>query len=107
MSFVPKLTEPGIKYFLNQSLKNCHSAKVLYYNKLVNVSVFVLFMIILGSILLYKYKGKLTPEELKRKEQEKYKYILDKVQKVKIDKLKLNQELITGLPNWNNDFENI
>lgn len=107
MSFVPKLTEPGIKYFLNQSLKKCHLTKVLYYNKLVNVGIFLLFVIIFGSILFYKYKGKLTPDDIKKNELEKYKYILDKVQKVKIDKLKVSQELITGLPNWNNDFENI
>lgn len=107
MSFAPKLTEPGIKYFLNQSLKQCHKVKVLHYNKMVNLGLLIFFIIIVSLMLLYKYKGKLTPEEQKKRDAEKYKYILEKVRKTKEEKLKMNQQLITGLPNWNNDFENI
>ena len=107
MSIAPKLTEPGIRYFLNQSLKNCHKVKIYHYNNLLNIGLFVGFIIILLLMLLYKYKGKLSPEEQKKRDYDKYKYILEKVRKTKEDKLKMNQQLITGLPNWNNDFENI
>ena len=107
MSIAPKLTEPGIKYFLNQSLKQCHKTKVSYYNNVMNIGLLMGFLIIFSLMLLYKYKGKLSPEDKKKKDYEKYKYILEKVRKTKEDKLKLSQHLITGLPNWNNDFENI
>lgn len=107
MNITPKLTEPGIKYFLNQSLKQCHSTKLTYYNYIINISFFILFVIIFGLILLYKYKGKLTPEEQNKRNIEKYKYILEKVRKSKEENLKINQQLITGLPRWDNDFENL
>jgi len=107
MSVAPKLTEPGIKYFLNQSLKQCHKVRITHYNNLFNFGLLIGFFIIFGLMLLYKYKGKLTPEEQKQRNYDKYKYILDKVRKTKEDKLKMSQQLITGLPNWNNDFENI
>lgn len=107
MSRVPKLIEPGIKYFLDQSLKKCHKFKKSHYNYIVNIGLFIGFFTLFGLILLYKYKGKLSPEERKKKDYEKYKYILDKVKQTREDKLKMNQQLITGLPNWNNDFENI
>ena len=38
----------------------------------------VSFFIILGILLLYKYKGKLTPEEIEQKETQKKQYILSK-----------------------------
>lgn len=107
MSALPNLTEPGITYFLNQSLKQCHKVRMAYYHNLLNIGLLIGFILIFGLILLYKYKGKLTPEEQKQRSFEKYKYILDKVVKIKEDKLKMNQQLITGLPYWNNDFENI
>ena len=28
----PRLTEPGVKFFLNQTLKNCHQTKKNYHN---------------------------------------------------------------------------
>jgi len=107
MNVAPKLTEPGIKYFLNQSLKQCHKAKITYYNNICNIALFLGFILILILMLIYKYKGKITPDEQKKRNYEKYKYILDKVRKTQEDKLKMTQQLITGLPNWNNDFENV
>lgn len=107
MSVTPKLTEPGIKYFLDQSLKQCHKTRTTYYNYLFNIGLLLAFLLLFSLLLLYKYKGKLTPEEQKQRNYEKYKYILDKVRKTKEDKLKMSQQLITGLPNWNADFENI
>ena len=107
MSSTPKLTEPGITHFINNSLLKCHQLKMVYYNKLVNAGFLLLFFVILGSILIYKYKGKLTPSQIKQKNLEKYKYILEKVRKTTEEKQKQSQQLITGLPNWNNDFDNI
>jgi hypothetical protein len=41
------------------------------------------------------------------KDREKQQYILSKIQMLQITKQKERQELITGLPSWSNNFDNI
>ena len=100
----PILTEPGVKYFLNETLKQCHSFKEKYNNMMFNIVITIAFFIILGILLLYKYKGKLTPEEIFTKETEKKQYILSKIKNYQETKLRAQQQLITGLPHWDNDI---
>jgi len=101
----PILTEPGVKYFLNETLKQCHVFKEKYNNMLFNIGVTIIFFIILGILLLYKYKGKLTPEEIEQKESIKKQYILSKIRNFQDAKIRAQQELITGLPHWENEFD--
>ena len=69
-------------------------------------SIIIVFFIILGILLLYKYKGKLTPEEIEQKETVKKQYILSKIKNYQETKLRAQQQLITGLPHWENDLAN-
>jgi len=101
----PALTEPGVKYFLHQTLKQCHTVRDKFNNMVFNIGLFIAFLIILGLILLYKYKGKLTPIELQRKNKEKQEYILSKIKIVQHAKRVAHQELITGLPAWDNEYD--
>jgi hypothetical protein len=101
----PTLIEPGIKYFLNETLKQCRVFKDKYNNTLFNISIFVIFILILGITLLVKYKGKLTPSEKQQKEDEKKQYILSKIHNYQQDKVRRQQELITGLPHWDNEYD--
>ena len=101
----PMLTEPGVKYFLNATLKQCHTFKETHHNMIFNIGLFVGFLIILGILLLYKYKGKLTREETREKEEEKKRYILSKIRNFQQAKLRAQQELITGLPHWESEME--
>jgi hypothetical protein len=101
----PTLTEPGVKYFLHQTLKQCHIIKDKFYNSVFNIGLFIAFLIVLGLILLYKYKGRLTPVEIEKKNKEKQQYILSKIQNFQEAKRQAHQELITGLPNWDNIYE--
>ena len=73
MDFVekPSLTEPGVKYFINATLKNCRDFKNKYYNILLNVVLIGLFILLVCFVLLVKYKGKLTPHEKELKNREK------------------------------------
>jgi hypothetical protein len=103
----PNLIEPGIKYFLTETLKQCRAFRDKYNNTLYNIALLVLFFVILALSLLYKYKGKLTPEELEEKEREKKQYILSKIRNYQQVKLREQQDLITGLPNWENEYDNI
>jgi len=65
----------------------------------------VSFFIILGILLLYKYKGKLTLEEIEQRDLLKKQYILSKIKNFQDAKIKAQQELITGLPHWENEFD--
>jgi hypothetical protein len=101
----PALTEPGVKYFLHQTLKQCHIVREKFHNTIFNIGLFLAFLIILAVILLYKYKGKLTPVEIERKNKEKQQYILSKIQTFEQCKRKASQELITGLPTWETEYD--
>jgi len=99
----PKLIEPGVKYFLNQTLKQCNEFKNKYNNLLFNISLAIGFFLILATILLFKYKGKPTPSEKERKNREKQQYILSKIKNYQDNKLRSQQALITGLPQWDDE----
>ncbi len=100
----PLLTEPGVKYFLNETLKQCRDFKAKHHNVILNIALFFLFFFILGGFLLYKYKGKLTPQERHEKDNEKMQYILSKISNFQLEKKRESQELITGLPHWKNEY---
>ena len=103
----PILVEPGVKYFINETLKQCNIIKEKYNNIIFNFFLLFLFIIIISIILIFKYKGKLTPEEEKEKEEEKKQYILNKLKAYKETKLREQQSLITGLPYWHNEYDSL
>ena len=102
----PELTEPGVKLFLTQTLQQCHLAKSNFYNTIFNLGMLIAFLLLMGLILLYKYKGRLSEDEKEMKNKEKKEYILSKIKNLQEAKRKAHQELITGLPNWENDYDN-
>ena len=99
----PNLIEPGVKYFLNNTLQQCKMFKDKYYNFIYNLGIFVLFILLLTGILYYKYKGKMTKEEKQIKLREKQEYILSKL-KLMHNTYK-NKSLYTDLPLWSNNPE--
>lgn len=96
----PALIEPGVKYFLNQALKQAHAVREQFHNTIFNLGLFLAFVLLLGGILVYKYKGKPTPAELAQRNREKQQYILERIKNFQIAKQRAHQELITGLPQW-------
>lgn len=101
----PNLIEPEAKYFFKNTLKKCITIKNTYHNLLVNIFLFSFFSIILFFFLWSQYKGKLTLVEKKQKDNQKFKYIIERIQKYKSDKQKAQQDLITGLPRWENEYD--
>ena len=99
----PSLVEPGVKFFLKETLKQCRNFKEKYNNTLYNVGLFAVLILIIICILIYKYKGKLTPVQMEQKEWDKKQYILTKIKNYQDAKRIAHQELITGLPGWNNN----
>jgi hypothetical protein len=70
-----------------------------------NIGIFILFIMVVSCLLVYKYKGKLTKEELEIKEKEKQYYILSKIKNYQSAKLQAQQQLITGLPQWETEYD--
>jgi hypothetical protein len=103
----PILVEPGVKYFLKETLKQCKEFKNKYNNLLFNIGIGGIFFIIVGSILYVKYKGKPTPLEKEKKNKEKEQYILSKIKNFQDAKRIAQQELITGLPHWDNVYNKL
>ena len=101
----PSLTEPGVKYFLHQTLKQCHIVRDNFHNMVFNIGLFIAFLLVLAFILLYKYKGKMTPVEIAQKNKEKQQYILSKIKNFQQAKRIAHQELITGLPAWESEYD--
>lgn len=56
------------------------------------------FIIFLAGILIWKYKGKLTPQEQGMRDREKKEYILSKIHNFQESSQRMHQQLITGLP---------
>jgi hypothetical protein len=112
------LIEPGVRSFLKISLQNCKQLKDQYYSMIFNVSAFVIFVLVVGSILFIKYKCKPTPEEQYRKAQEQREYVLSKLKLVNAKNFLASKEMgssagsinigqITQLPNWNTGHHEI
>jgi hypothetical protein len=112
MNYVrPSLIEPGVRYFLNGTLKECRKFKDNYINIIFNISMVVLLIVLIGGFLLYRYKGKPTLAELEVKNRKKQEYILSKLQQLAVEKKRTEKEiqiqqqtqnggLITGLPHF-------
>uniref|UniRef100_A0A6C0CNU2 Uncharacterized protein n=1 Tax=viral metagenome TaxID=1070528 RepID=A0A6C0CNU2_9ZZZZ len=96
----PKLTEPGVKYFLSQSLKECKKFKDRNISIIFNLSMGILLIVSISMFLTYKYRGRPSAAELAKKNIEKQEYIVSKLQQIALIKHKNNDDLITDLPLW-------
>lgn len=105
MAYRPTLTEPGVKYFLGETLKNCKKNKETFNIKLFNLALFIGFLFVVTVLLVYKYKMKPGPEERKKKDNLKRDYFINKVKQLQSDKSKIYNKTITNLPNFESPFE--
>ena len=101
-SIKPTLIEPGVRYFLNGTLKECRKFKDNYISVIFNISMVLLLAVMIGGFLMYRYKGKPTPAELELKNRKKQEYIVSKLQQLAYEKKKndVNTTMITGLPEF-------
>lgn len=101
----PRLVEPGVKYFINQTLVSCAGFKKVYYNNIMNIGIISTIIILMCAVLYYKYNGKPTPTQKMLKEREKKRYILSRIKAYQDNKRSESQQNITGLPNWKNEYD--
>jgi phosphatidate phosphatase PAH1 len=100
-----RLIEPGVSYFLEETLKNCHKEKWRYNNLVINgVLLILLFIIIYFTLYYFNNSKNISDKEKKEKEKIKQTYFLDKIKEMSE---KNNREFnlsITNLPKFENEF---
>ena len=101
----PTLTEPGVKYFLKETLKNCRIKKDTEFNQLMNLALLTSFVIISSVLLYYKYKTRPTDDDRKKLKQLKRDYFVNKVRQLEAKKAKQLDRQITNLPQFESPFE--
>lgn len=95
------LVEPGMKYFINNTLNQCKLFKDRYINFFYNISLLVIFVSLLSLFLYYRYSSKLTKEEEIKQNNEKQKYLMSKIKNFKMVNDNNNRSnLITNLPGF-------
>lgn len=99
----PLLTEPGVSYFLGQTLRECRKFKDQHMSLIFNISMTILLILVIGIFLSAKYRGRLSEVEIQRKSREKQEYIVSKLQQIAT--IKNKSSMITDLPLWNNHSE--
>lgn len=105
----PKLIEPGVKYFFGGVLKECNNYKQRNYTFIYNISLFLLFISILGIILIYRYKGNISIQERNKQQLENKNYIMSKLMYYNRadleNKQRVQNNMITNLPDYSNHPE--
>ena len=88
------------------TLKNCRQLKDSYTTVAVNVGLTVAFIVVIGSFLYYKYKGKPTREEVEQRKRQGQEYVMKKLgthvatRQMLSNKSNNDSSVITGLPMW-------
>lgn len=82
----PILTEPGVKYWLSQTLKECRGFKDKHVSFIYNIIMLVLLVMVVSGFLSYKYKGYITPDEQAEKNKQKQEFIVSKLQQLALYK---------------------
>jgi phosphotransferase system glucose/maltose/N-acetylglucosamine-specific IIC component len=90
----PVLVEPTIKMVLNSELRMSNEYKFEQNSLLLNIGLFIAFVVFFSFVLWYCYKGKQDPFLNQEKEKKKREYILSKLQHYQ----KMKQEAFTNIP---------
>lgn len=95
------LVEPGIKYFIKNTLIKCKEFKDRYKNLIYNITLFIVFAVVVGGFLFYRYKNKLSNEEIEKINNEKQLYLMSKIKNYKhVINSKNKNNSITNLPDF-------
>jgi F0F1-type ATP synthase membrane subunit a len=81
----PRLIEPSVKHYLFDTLHRCREHKAVIYGWVFNIGLFVIIMLVLGIVLFFCRKRKLTPYEKDMKMQKEQEYILSKIRQYQTD----------------------
>jgi hypothetical protein len=99
----PNLVENSVKHYLHYSLDKCHQTKMNLYSQILNIGVFLFFLILVSVTLYFCWKKKPSKIDLERKMLKDQEFILSKIryfQQVKQHEkeLLMKPEMATNLP---------
>jgi hypothetical protein len=100
MNHSPTLIEPGVSYFIKQSLYRCHLKRSLYETHIFNGVLLVVFILISVSIIYYKTVTKLPATHQREQQTRGTQYILRTIRSLGNKNNTLNDQLITQLPKF-------
>lgn len=92
----PYLIEDNVKNYLYSSLNQCHDKKITVYSTVINITVFLLFFVLMAIILFLFKKKRLTPYELQEKMKKDQMYVVSKIRDYK--EMHKSSSMITDLP---------
>ena len=75
----PCLIDTGVSNYLQNALKHSHITRVNLYSVALNVGVLVLFVLVFGILLYYRYTNKPSAYEVQKKMHKDQEYILSKI----------------------------
>ena len=105
----PKLVTPNVKFFFKNVLKNCNTIKNNNFNFFYNIGLFFLFIIMLTTLLLFKYNGGKNSIQKYEKNLKDKQYIMSKLvyyNKANIENnQRIKNNMITNLPDYSNHPE--
>ena len=102
MDNIPSLIEPGTKYFIRGTLKQCRTFKEKYTNTIFNICATAALCATVSAILWWRYKGKLTAHDIALKNRQKQEYLISKLQQLSAIRKQQNKNanMITDLPTF-------
>lgn len=103
-TLMPKLIEDNVRYFIDNSLRSVHETRMNNYSFFLNLTAVVMFVLVFGGILYYKYKSKPTPYEMQQKMKRDQEIIMSKIQMYQDDKKRGNYSDMTKLPFVDTDY---
>jgi len=92
----PKLIDGPAKNYLFQTLQKCHNNRVTIYYYALNIGIFLLFVLVVGLVLYYCKKNKLTDYEKQQKIMRDQNYVLSKIRYYQ-DEVKTKQANVSGI----------
>lgn len=102
-SQTPRLVAPGVRSFMDFTLRNCRQMKDTYMTLSINIGLTLFLVVVIGTFLYYKYKGKPTPQEAEAKRQQGHQYVMKKLGMHVATRQMMQKNSaseLTGLPIW-------
>ncbi len=98
MELNPKLIEYSTRMQLSDRLTSCHNNKIKFNSLILNIIVFVVFIVVFGVGLYMNRKMKLSPYDRHLKNMKDQEYILTKIRHYQVEKKERESPNITSLP---------
>lgn len=94
-----RLVEPNMENIMQNLLQNCREWKSNYYNRMINATLLILFVLTTGITLYYcKNTKQVTTKAKKRHEQHKKEHTLRTLQTLQKINQKVQSERISSVP---------